>query len=449
MRESEQTTQRNSTTRARAVSGDDIYHYRALSASSEKRASMGGDDDDALMARLETGAEKNNEEKNAQMLVWSFCAMIGIGLGNKIFQKLQTIPMYNYPNFLNLLTTFMYIPLSFAYVIPASKRGWIREDNFEVPKKDFAVMGFLDSIAGIMQVFAATYLPGSIFVLLLQSAIPASMLLSRSILGTKYHVMQYVSGIVVIGGILVVLAPSLFISSDDDDSNNDATLWSLVAIASCVPMCLSSIYKEISMGETDLDPIYLNAWIAVFQFLFSIPLAIPAALVGTPPLQPSELPQNLWNGLECYVGINSEHKSSGSDDDDDDVHPDNCNPQSPIFVNVYLIFNVCYNILIIFILKYGNANILWLAMTIMVPLGNLAFALPFMPQNTTVTTFDIVGLVVIMAGLVGYRKGPEVFKDTCPMKSDEDRKSKSLYGEIGNKEERMNRSLLQYEESQQ
>ena len=35
--------------------------------------------------------------------------------------------MYNYPNFLNLLTTGAYIPLSFAYVIPAIRAGWIGE----------------------------------------------------------------------------------------------------------------------------------------------------------------------------------------------------------------------------------------------------------------------------------------------------------------------------------
>ena len=32
------------------------------------------------------------------MLVISFVAMIFIGLGNKIFQKLETIPMYKYVN---------------------------------------------------------------------------------------------------------------------------------------------------------------------------------------------------------------------------------------------------------------------------------------------------------------------------------------------------------------
>ena len=51
--------------------------------------------------------------------------MLLIGSGNKIFQKLQTLPMYNYPNFLNLLTTFFYIPLSFAYILPVAKFGWL------------------------------------------------------------------------------------------------------------------------------------------------------------------------------------------------------------------------------------------------------------------------------------------------------------------------------------
>ena len=154
----------------------------------------------------------------------------------------------------------------------------------------------------------------------------------------------------------------------------------------------------------------------MFQFLFSIPLAIPAALAGSPSLYPSELPGNLWDGLRCYVGISS----AKADGDDDEAHADDCNPQAPLFVNIYLIFNVGYNILIIMILKFGNANILWLAMTVMVPLGNLAFALPFMPQSTDVTPYDMAGLVVIMAGLVGYKQGPVACKDTCPMPPEEE-----------------------------
>jgi len=97
-------------------------------------------------------------------------------------------------------------------------------------------------------------------------------------------------------------------------------------------------------------------------------------------------------------------------DDDDKCSADQCYFKAPLFVTVYMGFNVAYNILIIFILKYGSANILWLAMTVMVPLGNLAFALPFMPQNSTITPYDIAGLVIIMAGLIFYRQGPDLYK---------------------------------------
>ena len=74
-----------------------------------------------------------------------------------------------------------------------------------------------------------------------------------------------------------------------------------------------------------------------------------------------------------------------------------------LYVAAYIVFNVVYNLLIIFILKFGSANILWLAMTIMVPLGNVAFTFPFMPEHQPLHAKDISGLVLIMAGLFIYR----------------------------------------------
>jgi hypothetical protein len=321
--------------------------------------------------------------------------------------------MYNYPNFLNLLTTGMYIPFSFVYIIPAIKKGWIGPEQLAVPKRDFAVMGFLDCLAGIMQVFAATYLPGSFIVLLTQSAIPISMFLSATILKTSYHRVQYVAALVVCGGILLVLAPSL---TGGGEGGSSVVIWGGVLIFSCVPMCLSSIYKEIALGSTELDPIYLNGWIAIFQFLFSLPLAIPAAIAGQPAVYPVDLPQNLWNGVLCYFGKSTNTCPGGVDDDL--CHVDDCYLTAPLFVNIYIVFNIGYNILIILILKYGSANILWLAMTVMVPLGNLAFALPFMPGHTGITPFDVVGLAVIMLGLVGYRQGPALYARYFPGPSD-------------------------------
>ncbi|CAI5742314.1 unnamed protein product [Hyaloperonospora brassicae] len=301
--------------------------------------------------------------------------------------------MHNYPTFLNLLSTFIYIPISFAYILPMIKYGSaITWDQRSIPKQKFAVMGGLDSIAGILQVFAATYLGGSLIILLGQAAIPMTMLISSLLLKAKYSSYQYVGAAVVTLGLLVVLGTGHSSSSAGTDSNL-IVLWSTVMILSCVPMCLSSVYKEKALGETELDAVYLNGWIAVFQFLFSIPLTFPAAMVGDHPVTPRELPENLKDGLMCYLGQNTVTHGA---------HEDDCE-KATLYVTAYLLFNVVYNLLIILILKFGSANILWLAMTIMVPLGNVAFTFPFMPEHQPLHAKDIASLVLIMLGLFIYR----------------------------------------------
>ena len=39
----------------------------------------------------------------------------------------------------------------------------------------------------------------------------------------------------------------------------------------------------------------------------------------------------------------------------------------------------------------------------MVPLGNVAFTLPFVPEHSALAVTDIIGLVVICSGLACYR----------------------------------------------
>jgi len=370
-----------------------------------------GDSRNARMSRNSTGAKEGEfmgprtdlilpeetpqgqKEKDGRALIIAFCAMVLVGLGNKVFNKLMTIPMHNYPNFLNLLTSFVYIPVCFAYIIPMAYYGHIPSEQFEVPKKTIAIMGTLDALAGIMQIFGATYLPGPLIILLLQAAIPVSMIISRYLVNAQYDRYQYGGAVIVAGGILIVLGPSLTGGGD--------IVWSIVLILSTIPMALSSVYKEIALGETELDAIYLNGWVAVFQFFFSLVLAVPSSLASDPPVPISDLPQNMWNGMKCYVGISS--YTCDADANDDSCTADKCFPQAPEFVNIYLVFNQFYNLLIILILKYGSSNLLYLALTLMVPLGNVVFTLPFVPENSPLRVTDIVGLVVICFGLGCYR----------------------------------------------
>eukprot|EP00163_Fabomonas_tropica_P008843 TRINITY_DN18603_c0_g1_i1.p1 TRINITY_DN18603_c0_g1~~TRINITY_DN18603_c0_g1_i1.p1 ORF type:complete len:461 (+),score=125.04 TRINITY_DN18603_c0_g1_i1:349-1731(+) len=327
-------------------------------------------------------AEKEESSMKRNGLAISFAAMVFVGLGNKLFQKFETKPMRNYPYWLNLWTTFIYIPCSFAYIIPMIIWGsQITAEQRAVPQRKFAVMGCLDAAAGIMQSFATNYIDnGSLLILLQQAAIPMSMIISWLLVRAKYKWFHYAGATIVFGGLAISVAPRLA-------GGSVSYIWVMVMLASCIPMTLSSVYKEKALGDVDLDAIYLNGWIAVWQFISTLPLAVPAAYASG--LTASELFPNLAGGFRCYVGINT-------------VESDMCST-GPFFVNTYLVFNLGYNVLIILILKFGSANVLWLALTVMVPIGNLAFAIPGIPFYNKLRPTDIVGLVVIMCGLLLYR----------------------------------------------
>jgi len=454
------------------------------------------------------GVSKDHD--NAKLLL-SFFLMLIVGTFNKIFQKLQAIPMYNYPNSLNLLQNFIYVPLCFLYILPVSTFGLfnnaIPHEVSSMNKKPFIVLGLLDCVTCLLMTFAAVYLPGSLLILLPQAAIPISMILSNQFKGERYRPYQYIGAVVVLLGIGVVLEPLLTQRHDVGDytceatvdnvdkyctvcsvevdevgclshrtkgeetnANNDGgslmnfvrdyvtatttitntlqqdnqdsassgmddsttidgsicqwipmsdaadnsssessstlLLWSIVTILACVPMTLSSIYKEIILSNNnssnnnnnsvDIDPIYLNGWVAFYQFLFSFPLAFPAGMFSNPPISPSELPSNIMDGITCYLGEGT--ITNG-------CHPDDQCYLAPLYVNLFLVFNVGFNILIVYILKYGSANVLFLAGTVMVPIGNIAFALPFMPGHTPLHDSDVAGLLVILTGLITYRFG--------------------------------------------
>ena len=138
------------------------------------------------------------------------------------------------------------------------------------------------------------------------------MVISKFTLQASYSKAQYTGASVVLLGIVSVLLPTFLSSSPPSstagaqaqtDSQSDAS-WSLLLVLSCIPMCLSSVYKEKALGEVDIDVIYLNGWVSVFQFLFSIPLCFPSAQVMKLPF--NQIIPNMIGGLCsllccCYV----------------------------------------------------------------------------------------------------------------------------------------------------
>lgn len=83
------------------------------------------------------------------------------------------------------------------------------------------------------------------------------MVISKRLLGSRYSVMQYAGAAIVASGIVVAIGPSLAIGTGGGGEAQEL-IWSVVMVLGCIPMALSSVYKEIALGESELDPIYLN-----------------------------------------------------------------------------------------------------------------------------------------------------------------------------------------------
>lgn len=147
-----------------------------------------------------------------------------------------------------------------------------------------------------------------LIILLTQSSIPISMVISKVrtlthsqsrshhmlssarltvaqfMLGAKYGWHNFLGAMVVVFGLLVVVVPRLIAGGITDGSHGESTgtvlLWMGVLVLSCVPAVFSNVYKEKALGEADIDVVYLNGWVAVYQFLFGIAVCIPAACVA-------------------------------------------------------------------------------------------------------------------------------------------------------------------------
>jgi CRT-like, chloroquine-resistance transporter-like len=137
----------------------------------------------------------------------------------------------------------------------------------------------------------------------------------------------------------------------------------------------------------------LNGWIVVFQTMYSFILAVPAGMASTPAVLPKDVPQNLLDGVKCYLDINTI---------EDGCHPDDCS-SAALYFNLSICVNVFYILAAMFVVKWGSTSLLFLGLTIMVPLGNLAFAILPSKARTTFHVSDILGLLVILLGLLLYR----------------------------------------------
>lgn len=266
--------------------------------------------------------------------------------------------------------------------------------------------------------------------LLPQAAIPTSMILSKFLLQKTYTKEHWFGAITVLLGIGVVVFEQIFGDNNNDDDENSSDhssstttfVWSSVVLLAVIPTAISSIYKESYSQQNEIDPIYWNLWICIFQTIYSLIFAVPTGYISEPKVSASDFLENFWGGFKCTFGYNTYNNTDYGDVEDTaaeggSFHPDNCHIWGPLYFTVYNTATFGLNILMVLLLKYGGANVMFLAMTLILPISDLAFALPFMPNATKLHVNDILGLLVILGGLFLYGYGESIQENE--MKEDE------------------------------
>jgi len=99
------------------------------------------------------------------------------------------------------------------------------------------------------------------------------VLITWIFLKAKYKQYQYVGASVVIIGIVIALIPALMPQSGGSDPAQTIAIWSSVLVLSCVPMCLSSVYKEKALGDTEIDPSVWQRMCTLFKLRTTASLA--------------------------------------------------------------------------------------------------------------------------------------------------------------------------------
>lgn len=291
-------------------------------------------------------------------------------------------------------------------------------------------------VVSVCSLFGAVHTSGSNQALFTNAVIPVTMVLSYLILKQKFRLSQCIGAAIIMLGIVTVLLPQMFpslapsndtVNQDDDDDiggddNSDLPLFNLLFILSVIPGALSSIYKEMAFVAIDIDANYLQAWVSLWQTIFGFAL-IPLntlSFLGPQSVKWSELISSFINGMWCLLGYNL-------------IHPPHCTrhhiPESPlptcddchgawIPIVLYIVFNLLFNVFTVLLIKYGSSTLMFIIMTLRMPLVQLAFTMRMFSDPPDSFGWSAgTGLILILIGLGCYRYSGKKKKSTLPAKA--------------------------------
>ncbi|EAL68847.1 hypothetical protein DDB_G0277321 [Dictyostelium discoideum AX4] len=367
----------------------------------------------SIIQRFKDYLKNSISKQTATVLVYVVLYILSGVINSLLLKKVMNV-FTNYGFFLNQLTNYGYVPIFGAIVLyKILFTNDIPKDTRSFPQWKFVIMGALDAVTGYFVVIGGIKTTGPLQQLLNQSVIPFTMLLSFIFLKERYSLIQLGGALIIIGGVVVSLIPSL----TGGNTSGNMLFYNFFYLISMIPYAFSNVYKAIGFSTVeDMDVWYLQYFDALYQSLVGTVL-FPINNWLPPPsdMKFNQVIPQLKAGGKCLGGINTLIEQYNSTTGEllptscnygDNLGCDNCHG-AWVVVLIYMAVNVLYNVFILLVLKHAGATVFSIANTLRLPLTNIAFSFKFImgSDSNPFSGLSVAGLCIILLGLGGYRVG--------------------------------------------
>ncbi|DBA04008.1 TPA: hypothetical protein N0F65_009355 [Lagenidium giganteum] len=242
---------------------------------------------------------------------------------------------------------------------------------------------------------------GNLANVLNQLNLPFNMVLAFFFLSARFKRGHILGSLLVLYGGLVNMIP-IFTGAESSNMPDPTPGWITLYIVSLIPAAASNVYKEIGLKDVDLDIWYANAWISFYQLILGA-LTLWTVRIKAfcdPPIAWSEFPGYLEKAHQCFLGQPVEFNGQ--------IQP--CDSGVFQVFMVFIIFNMIYNQLMLYIFKEGSSVLFVVSSAVCLPLTDLLYMIPMLTGTMAgqkFTIYDGFALFVLVVGLLVYHSEKE------------------------------------------
>lgn len=247
-----------------------------------------------------------------------------------------------------------------TFFLPGSKCATKQGKSYS--QFSLSLFSFWDELNAVLTSLPAPYISLTMQSILTNLNVVWTVLFSVIYIGSKYKQNHWAGCLlVVISGIASVTVELTPGSGEDLNTYVDANgikrttsaLWYVIFIIGTIPAGISNCYKEKCLKKAELDIMYACLWSGYWQVLWGL-VMFPINWIKMPSPAEQNLPGDTWayvkNTWTCFLGTAPDPLN------DQDLACESAGGSAAYWFLWYLVFNVLFNVLMLWLTKYMSAT---------------------------------------------------------------------------------------------